>query len=863
MSGVRFRMVTLCSAVVLVVLAAMPVQFSWNVVQPTTVYANGFIDFEDGIDGQIIESSIPGLYFTNTNGQDWVHGDWRTGNYNGKYPNGTYASNGNFFAWLGSTQGSGRIDFTQGDATYLSFFTSTSTGITAVGYDKDNNVITKASLNQGNTDTGKLDQVRVEAPSGKKLSYVIISGTANQWLIDDLTTDAAGVPNDRTPTIFLPGIAGTRMSNKFRNLWPDWPSLYGSLDDNHLDVMELKSDGVSPLKDEEAYKTVTVGDAIRKEATEDFYESFIGHMSDRGYKECSKPKEVCADGRLFVWGYDWRKDLKPSVADLTSYIEQVKTATGSSQVNLVAHSMGGLIARSYISNSTRAQNVSIMVTMGTPYLGAPKAFQAIHYTACLLDAAFKKCWLNRDQLHELAQNFPAMYQLTPSPNYFKVYPNGYINMDHDITNDGQKEGWLAYQQVSELLSTNNSNQESWKNGFYQTVDSYNNGTKGVRVYAFIGDGTKNETPGGMREFMRKTWFGFGSEEKAYDLNVVSGDKTVPLYSASLGRGSGAADFSGDVTMYYTADEHGGIPKNTNVQNLITDILETSGATANGFAGTSQTTSTFSASPNGILRVGKTMHMADTTTPSAPVRLQPQLLSGKQILLQGAATLVVTDVTGNVVKSTPQETVENIPGSSLEQLGSTTSVFLPDEGEYTFRIDGQGTDAVDLRLRTITDEQIKQTVVYKDIVVSEATVATLHYDTSSPDYALQIDSNGDGSTDRVEQPLSIVDPNASQDITPPTSSITLEGTKGPHNWHIGEVMVSIQATDNEGGSGVARVEYSLDGGQTVKTYTSPFSVDALSTPYILVRAIDKNGNGQVEFTRATIGPQRTFLPLSQR
>ena len=41
------------------------------------------------------------MRFTTTDGYDWVYGDWRTDDYNGKYPDGAYTSNGNFFAWLG------------------------------------------------------------------------------------------------------------------------------------------------------------------------------------------------------------------------------------------------------------------------------------------------------------------------------------------------------------------------------------------------------------------------------------------------------------------------------------------------------------------------------------------------------------------------------------------------------------------------------------------------------------------------------------------------------------------------------------------------------------------------------------------
>src|SRR5262245_2711315 len=73
---------------------------------------DGFMDFEMGIDQVQIESTIPGLEFTTTSGLNWQYADVRTGQYNVR-PHGTqlYETNGNFFAWLGTTGDIGRVTF--------------------------------------------------------------------------------------------------------------------------------------------------------------------------------------------------------------------------------------------------------------------------------------------------------------------------------------------------------------------------------------------------------------------------------------------------------------------------------------------------------------------------------------------------------------------------------------------------------------------------------------------------------------------------------------------------------------------------------------------------------------------------------
>jgi len=141
------------------------------------------MDFEDGVDRQPIHSNIPGMVFTTTQGYDWIYGDWRTGEYSGPYPNGPYYSNGNFFAWLGPNQGTGRIDFIGATATYLSVLTSTYSGLTMDAYDVDDNLLASSGWATDNLWTGEMTKLTVAAPN---MAYVLVHDTGNYWLIDDL-----------------------------------------------------------------------------------------------------------------------------------------------------------------------------------------------------------------------------------------------------------------------------------------------------------------------------------------------------------------------------------------------------------------------------------------------------------------------------------------------------------------------------------------------------------------------------------------------------------------------------------------------------------------------------------------------------
>ncbi|GHG85533.1 OmpL47-type beta-barrel domain-containing protein [Streptomyces lanatus] len=79
-----------------------------------------------------------------------------------------------------------------------------------------------------------------------------------------------------------------------------------------------------------------------------------------------------------------------------------------------------------------------------------------------------------------------------------------------------------------------------------------------------------------------------------------------------------------------------------------------------------------------------------------------------------------------------------------------------------------------------------------------------------------------------------------DTTPPVTGVTVEGTKNSSGAYIGSAKVTVAATDEHGGSGVDRIEYSIDGGPYL-AYGAPVVVDRAGTHTLGYRATDKAGN----------------------
>lgn len=79
---------------------------------------------------------------------------------------------------------------------------------------------------------------------------------------------------------------------------------------------------------------------------------------------------------LFTLPYDWRNDNRSSALLLKQAIDAVKNICLCDKVDLVAHSMGGLVARSYIQSDDYENDVDQLIFIGTPHLGSPKAYLA-------------------------------------------------------------------------------------------------------------------------------------------------------------------------------------------------------------------------------------------------------------------------------------------------------------------------------------------------------------------------------------------------------------------------------------------------------------------------------------------------------
>ncbi|MBR2309037.1 MAG: alpha/beta fold hydrolase [Oscillospiraceae bacterium] len=110
------------------------------------------------------------------------------------------------------------------------------------------------------------------------------------------------------------------------------------------------------------------------------------------------------------FAYDWRKSCVDAADELSDYLDNY-----SGNIYLVAHSMGGLVASQYLKNASASERArTTLITIGTPFTGAPKAVNVFENGAMfggLVNIAIG------GYIKENAQNYPSAYELLPSSRH--------------------------------------------------------------------------------------------------------------------------------------------------------------------------------------------------------------------------------------------------------------------------------------------------------------------------------------------------------------------------------------------------------------------------------------------------------------
>ncbi|NIO48830.1 MAG: alpha/beta fold hydrolase [Candidatus Aminicenantes bacterium] len=97
------------------------------------------------------------------------------------------------------------------------------------------------------------------------------------------------------------------------------------------------------------------------------YDGLIQTLKNSGYEEAGPNRN------LFIFNYDWRQPIETTANQLRDYIENTVNLSPEVNIDLIGHSLGGMVARAYVQNNPD-HRVDQLITIGSPHKGAPKVY---------------------------------------------------------------------------------------------------------------------------------------------------------------------------------------------------------------------------------------------------------------------------------------------------------------------------------------------------------------------------------------------------------------------------------------------------------------------------------------------------------
>jgi pimeloyl-ACP methyl ester carboxylesterase len=118
---------------------------------------------------------------------------------------------------------------------------------------------------------------------------------------------------------------------------------------------------------------------------------------------------------LFVFAYDWRQSNFETARQLAEFVDSQVPLRGRT-FNILAHSMGGLVAAIYVNRYADRAKVNNVITLATPYWGSLDALRVVLYGPRDIynNVLSRLLGVKRSDVNRVLLSFPSLYEQMPS-----------------------------------------------------------------------------------------------------------------------------------------------------------------------------------------------------------------------------------------------------------------------------------------------------------------------------------------------------------------------------------------------------------------------------------------------------------------
>jgi pimeloyl-ACP methyl ester carboxylesterase len=251
----------------------------------------------------------------------------------------------------------------------------------------------------------------------------------------------------RNPVIVLHGFIGAKLKNR-KTEKSVWGRLVNAVKRSNPDDLGLPIDRLPITENRDDLVPYAI---YEKALGVKFYGAILEALEQVGGYRRGEIKDPRPGDSCFVYYYDWRRDLAESAIGLGHAIEELKVRLKAPHMrfDIVAHSMGGLVAQYYLKYGAEdvvsdgrdhpvtyagAANLGRIVLIGTPHRGTMTSFGALN------------AGISQTLPTEVVFTMPSIYQLLPRRGQKQfIDPEGNpVEADLYDARTWVKNGWSVF-----------------------------------------------------------------------------------------------------------------------------------------------------------------------------------------------------------------------------------------------------------------------------------------------------------------------------------------------------------------------------------------------------------------------------------